>query len=462
MTHFLCLCLFVVSWVFCVIPSSYALQFSQTQVLLQMRVDLEFPKSLEIWGNYHNNDFCDLASMSSSQMSIKCEGNSVTELKIRGDKTTRSHDFNGFAIPNQTLSMNFSIGTFVTTLTRLTSLRVLSLVSLGMWGPLPDEIQRLSMLEVLDLSSNFLYGSVPMGISTLGNLSTLQLDGNYFNDTMPDWFGSLSNLTVLSLKMNALHGSFPKSLCTLENITDISLAQNELSGKLPDLSGLISLHMLNLKENRFHSELPWMPSGVVTILLRKNMFFGEIPRQFRELSQLQHLDLSENNLTGMPPAALFSLPNLSYLNLGNNMLRGSLHGHLSCGTKLGYVDISSNRLIGELPHCLANTSDKRVVKYDGNCLTLDPEHQQPGSHCEEYNSDRKASIASRKNKIVSWAIIVGLILVALGISVLGACFCIKCLRGKRTQDHLLSKTMQDNAATQFSSQLLTNASKYGS
>ncbi|GLT54714.1 hypothetical protein SLA2020_278920 [Shorea laevis] len=149
---YLCLLLLVVlSWVLS-IPSTYGLQTSETRVLLQLRKQLEYPSSLQMW-EYYVGDFCSLSS--SAHMSISCQGSFLTELKIMGDKLVKVSEFNGFAIPNKTLSGSFSIDSFVTTLTRLPSLRVLSLVSLGIWGPLPDKIHRLSSLEFLDLSSNF-------------------------------------------------------------------------------------------------------------------------------------------------------------------------------------------------------------------------------------------------------------------------------------------------------------------
>ncbi|KAI4350534.1 hypothetical protein L6164_004982 [Bauhinia variegata] len=424
---------------------------AQTQVLLQLRKHLEYPASLDIWGNY-NVDFCNLSS--SAYMSVKCQDNSVTELKIMGDKSVKVNSFNGFAIPNQTLSASFSIDSFVTTLTRLTNLRVLSLVSLGIWGPLPDKIHRLSFLEVLDLSSNFLFDSVPEKISTMVKLQTLKLDDNYFNSSMPDWFNSLSNLNVLSLKSNRLKGSFPSSLCRIKTLTDISLSHNELSGGLPNLSGFTGLHVLNLRENHLDSELPLMPKGVVTVLLSQNEFSGQIPKQFGELGQLQHLDLSSNHLSGIPPSTLFVLSNLSYLNLASNMLSGSLPDELSCSSKLGFIDISSNKLNGGLPSCLVNTSDGRVVKYGGNCLSIDSQHQHRRSYCKESSTGWKKS---RTGKIVAvGAIIIGLVLV-LALSVFGVLYCRRYHSRKTTEQCLLAKIRQDNSTTGISSELLANA-----
>ncbi|KAG2334122.1 hypothetical protein Bca52824_005302 [Brassica carinata] len=289
------------------------LQNSQTQVLYQLRKHLEFPKALESWGSYYG-DLCQISP--TPHMSISCqEGTSVvTELKVMGDK-------------------------------------------FGNRLVLPGKIHRLCSLESLDLSSNYLFGSVPPDVSRLVKLQSLMLDGNYFNGSVPDALDSLTNLT---------NG----------RLTNLALSHNEVSGELPDLSGLDHLHVLDLRENRFDSELPLLPRSLVTVLLSKNSFSGEISRRFDGLSQLQHLDLSFNHLTGTPSRFLFSLPNISYLDLASNKLSGKLPTNLTCGGKLGFVDLSDNRLVGTPPGCLAGSSGERVVKLGGNCLSINGVHDQ--------------------------------------------------------------------------------------
>ncbi|KAB1217332.1 hypothetical protein CJ030_MR4G020989 [Morella rubra] len=429
---------------------TYQLQSSQTQVLLQLRKHLEYPKQLEIWHD-HTIDFC---SLSSPQVNITCQDNFITELRIVGDKLAIVSDFNGFAIPNQTLSDGFSMDSFVATLARLTSLRALSLVSLGIWGPLPDKIHRLSLLEYMDLSSNCLFGSVPPKISTMVNLQTLKLDGNFFNTTVPTWFDSLSNLRTLSLRNNQFKGSFPSSVLRITTLTDLIMSSNDMTGKLPNLSGLSSLQVLDLSANKFCNVLPEMPIGVVMVFLSNNSFLGEIPQQYCRLSHLQHLDMSFNVLRGTPPAALFSLPNISYLNIASNMCSGSLSYNLRCGSQLQFVDMSNNRLMGGLPSCLSSTkSGKKVVKFDGNCLS-DIKNQHPEPYCDE--------VRMRKQSRSKYAgILVGLIVgIAILMALLAFGFLILwktcCPRGISEQ-HLLQKAVQDTSAAGFSTELLANA-----
>lgn len=451
-SNLFCFLLFI-SWGF-FISNTNQLQATQTQLLIQLRKHLEYPLQLSNWENF-NGDFCNLDS--NPQVTIKCEGNSVSELKIMGDKLSKVSDFHGYAVKNQTLSETFSIDSLVVTLARLSTLRVLSLVSLGIWGPLPDKIHRLSSLELLDLSSNFMFGSIPNEISRLVKLHTLTLDGNFFNESIPDWLDSLSNLTILSLKNNRLKGQFPSSICKITTLTDVALSHNNLTGELPDLSTLSVLHLLDLRENRFDSELPLLPRGVTTVLLSNNSLKGQIPEEFGKLDRLQHLDLSFNSLMGSPPSALFSSPNISYLNLASNMLSGSLHDIIKCGDNLGFVDISSNRLTGRLPSCLdTNSSNKRVVKFNGNCLFGGNQQPNADSICKEASVKKKQSWGS-----AIWIVIgvVGLMVIFLVIIAF-----VRLIFRKRhhqreiiTLQHTVPKVIQDSLPSGISSEVLANA-----
>ncbi|THU46171.1 hypothetical protein C4D60_Mb09t02140 [Musa balbisiana] len=435
-------CLFLV-------PLTEQKKSTHTQLLLQLRKQLEYPIQLGAWNN--TNDLC--YAPSSPSQSITCDGSSVTELKIVGDKLAKPGRYDGYSVAGKTLSPGFSVDSFVTTLTRLTSLKVVILVSLGIWGPLPDKIHRLYSLEVLDLSSNFFYGSIPPKISAMKKLHAFSLDGNYFNDTVPDWFASLDNLMILSLRRNGLKGLLPGSISRVNTLTDLALSGNSISGKIPDLSSLNSLETLDLGDNRLDSELPIMPKSLVTILLSKNLLSGEIPQQFGELDRLQHLDLSFNLLEGSPLAALFSLPNISYLNLASNMLSGSLPSSLTCSSELGFIDISSNKLTGELPSCLSSNSDRRVVKFNLNCLSLNTQHQRGAKNCQLNNMNGKES--KRKNTWLKVSIIGGIVLVMLLLLLVLFVSCKRNCHRAIAEKQQLPKSVP--SATGFSSELLTNA-----
>ncbi|CAI0446385.1 unnamed protein product [Linum tenue] len=418
--------------------STHQLQPSQRQVLLQLRKHLEYPTQLEAW-NTPGADLC--YSTPSRMVNISCQDNFVTELTIMGDKPSSNS--------NQTLSSTFSMDSFVATLARLTSLRVLSLVSLGIWGPLPDKIHRLSSLQHLDLSSNHLFGILPPKISTMVKLQTLILDDNFFNHTALStslFDPPLSNLTVLSLRNNKFRGL--------------------LLGN--SLEALTKLQVLDLSVNSFDSDLPLLPKGILMAILSNNSFQGKIPRQYSQLTQLQHLDVSFNEIVGEVPASVVSLSNIRFLNLGSNMLSGPIPNSLRCGQNLQFVDISNNRLTGGLPSssCLVTTGSEksRLVKLGGNCLSSSLDRQQyPQSYCMELPVAvaREQSQGRRSRSVgvivgVVAAVVAMVALLGLGFVVVGRKYCFR----EVSERHLLHKVgVQDNppVASGFSPELLSTA-----
>ena len=426
-------------------------QSSQSELLQQLRKQLEYPRQLDAWGN-PSSDPC--YTQPTAVLAVTCEGNAIMELKIVGDRITKPPKFSGYSVPNVTLSEAFVLDSFVTTLARLTTLRVVILVSLGLWGPLPDKIHRLSSLEVLDLSSNFLYGSIPPKLSVMSKLHTVTLDGNYFNVSVPDWLDLFSNLTVLRLQSNQLKGSIPASIGKAAMLTELALAGNSISGNVPNLGYLSKLEMLDLRDNDLDGELPEMPTALVTILLSKNSLKGEIPEQFGQLNRLQHLDLSFNFLVGSPPEEIFALPNISYLNLAANMLSGSLSSSLTCSSTLGFVDLSTNRFTGDLPACLNGNMNNKVVKFDGNCFSADPAHQHEAKYCHQSHKGR--GLNQDDGLVIT---VVGILFIVLVLSLLLIASNKKSCQKVLAEQQFLRKHKQDNSTSGMSSELLVNASK---
>ncbi|KAK8495511.1 hypothetical protein V6N12_046200 [Hibiscus sabdariffa] len=194
------------------------------------------------------------------------------------------------------------------------------------------------------------------------------------------------------------------------------------------------------------------------VSLERNSFTGEIPTQYTHLTQLQHIDISFNKLSGTPPAPLFSLPNISFLNLASNVLSGPLGYNLTCGTDLGFVDISNNRLTGSLASCLNSKLGNKVVNFDGNCLSIDEHNhnQHPESYCRD-ETHKNQSNPNSKGLGVSVNLIVG---IAVSTVLLAIAFVIVCRRychRRILEQHLLHKSVQENFTTGFSSEVLTNA-----
>ncbi|XP_068652581.1 probable LRR receptor-like serine/threonine-protein kinase At1g14390 [Aristolochia californica] len=386
---------------------------SEAQTLFRFRSQLEYPTVIKAWNRY--TDFCSLPS--SPALTIVCTENRITELTVTGDKgpppsldSTKSAQ--PFHVSQQSLSSSFSVDSLFTTLSKLHSLEVLSLVSLGLWGPFPSKISRFSSLRALNLSSNFIYGQIPPQISSLSNLLSLVLDNNLLNGTVPD-FGALRDLQELDLGNNLLGPGIPS-----------------------------------------------LGSKLVSVILKNNRFRSGIPAQLKNFNDLQKFDVSSNKIVGPIPPPLFSLPQIQYLNLAGNQLSGALPSNITCNNELGFVDLSHNLLIGKLPACIRSNFSNRVVFYSWNCLSsLDSVHQHPHSSCHE---EAIAAVAppitkkTSKNKLALVLLICGGSLGCLIILGILGWLILRKVVAQNSDKSLVRKSVTQKAAIQVPSRLVAD------
>ncbi|KAG8376417.1 hypothetical protein BUALT_Bualt09G0061300 [Buddleja alternifolia] len=420
------------------------LQSSQVQTLLRIQNLLNYPSFLNNWNN--KTDFCNTEP--TPTLTLVCYEGSITQLHIVGD------------IMTPRLPDNFSIDSFVTTLVKLPSLKVLTLVSLGLWGPLPSKFMRLSSLEILNLTSNFFNGNIPPSISSLTNLQTLILNSNNFTGKLPEGLGSLSALAVLNVKNNSLYGSLPHSLGNLENLRVLVLSDNRFSGEVPDFSSLTNLQVLELENNVLGSRFPIISDKIERILLRNNKFTFGIPGKVQSYYQLNHLDISSNRFVGPFPVSLLSLPSINYLDISENKLTGMLSENLPCNDELDFLNFTANLLTGKLPKCLLNDPKKRVVLYGENCLETGDGNQQPISFCK--NEALAVGILPRSHKRKQASkVILGLSIfggVFWGIVLVSAIFLVvKKFLAKREARKPLPSISAENGSTGYTSKFLKDA-----
>ncbi|KAF8007483.1 hypothetical protein BT93_K1487 [Corymbia citriodora subsp. variegata] len=438
----------VLAIIFISIRPTEQLQSSQAQTLLRIRYLLDNPPVLSSWKG--RTDFCNTEPNSS--LTIVCYEESVTQLIIIGE--------NGASA----LPQNFSMDSFITTLVKLPNLKVLTLVSLGLWGPLSGKIARLSSLEIFNVSSNFLYGALPDELSSLKSLQTLILDKNMFSGPLPDWTDKLLNLTVLSLRQNSFNGSLPDALSNLENLRVLSLSHNHFSDEVPDLSSLRNLQVLDLEDNAFEGQFPKLDNRLVTLILSKNKFRSGIPSELSSYYQLEHLDISFNSFIGPFPRSLLVLPSIIYLNIAGNKLTGMLSENQSCNDGLTFVDLSSNLLTGSLPTCLSD-SNKHNVSYAKNCLAAEDQDQQPLSFC--HNEALAVGIVpgqKKRKQAAKTVLALGIVGVILGgILIVGLIFlAIRKANARKANKSPPTRLITENASTAsgYTSKLLTDASEH--
>ncbi|XP_039166956.1 probable LRR receptor-like serine/threonine-protein kinase At3g47570 [Eucalyptus grandis] len=173
-----------------------------------------------------------------------------------------------------------------------------------------------------------------------------------------------TKLDKLQLGGNAFFGKVP----SLENLYKLSwfvVPSNQLgSGKPEDLSFLCSLinnnklKWVEIDHNKFGGVLPKCMGNLSTTLTIFSAIFneisGEIPKEIRNLSNLEALALDGNLLSGAIPSNLGNLQNLVLLSLSQNNLRGTIPSFLGNLTKLIKLDLYENNFYGQIPSHLSN------------------------------------------------------------------------------------------------------------
>lgn len=365
------------------------------------------------------------------------------------------------------LPKKFSIESFFTTLTRLPDLKVLTLTSLGLWGPLPTKISRLSNLEIINISSNYFFGAIPHEISRLSNLQTLIMDYNMFSGQVPDWLTNLPLLAVLSLRNNTLDGNLPDSIGSITSLRSLTLSSNNLSGDVPDLTGLKNLQILDLENNSLGPNFPKLERRIITVVLKGNKFSGGLPPDVGSFYLLDHLDISSNRFVGPFAPSLLSLPSIKYLSIRGNRFTGTLGRNMSCNEELEFVDLSENLLSGNLPACLdSNNQHSKAVFYSGNCLGGTQNgagKQNPLVFCQNQAlavgilTPKKEERADKKRKA---SVVVGIVgAIVLGV-LLGAILIFFTVRRKnaRSASKRAPRRLVEHASSAYPSKLLTDAS----
>ncbi|CAJ2655920.1 unnamed protein product [Trifolium pratense] len=238
------------------------------------------------------------------------------------------------------------------------------------WG---RALSSLKGLRVLSMTSCNLSGPIDSSLAKLHSLSVLKLSHNKLSSIVPSSFANFSNLTVLQLSSCGLNGYFPTDIFQLQTLKLLDISENQyLHGSLPNFPPFASLHNLNLHNTNFLGPIPNTISNLKqlsTIDLSYCQFNGTLPSSMSELVQLVYLDMSSNNLTGQLPSFNAS-KKLKYLSLFHNHLSGDLpSSHFDGLINLVSIDLGFNSFTGNVPSSLLKIPCLRELKLPYNQLS---------------------------------------------------------------------------------------------
>nr|KYP63716.1 LRR receptor-like serine/threonine-protein kinase GSO1 [Cajanus cajan] len=238
-------------------------------------------------------------------------------------------------------------------------------------------LSSLQKLRVLSMSSCNISGPIDSSLATLQRLSVVRLNRNNISSSVPEFFANFSNLNILDLSSCRLSGRFPKGIFQIQTLGVLDISNNQdLHGVLPNFLQHVVLHTMNLSNTNFSGKLPGSISNLKQLSmldLSNCQFIETLPTSMSELTQLVHLDLSfnkfsgENSLNGKIPVSLFTLPSLQELTLSHNGFDGLLDEFPNISSdELQLIDLSSNKLQGPIPVSIFHLKGLRFLQLSAN------------------------------------------------------------------------------------------------
>ncbi|KAL7600004.1 hypothetical protein Lser_V15G23819 [Lactuca serriola] len=257
----------------------------------------------------------------------------------------------------------------------LISLKTLNLSNNKFSVNLPSNIDNFESLEKLDLSFNNFSGSLPDSFDSLPSLQVLNLNRNQFESIVPLGIIRCHSLISIDFSMNSFHGSLPDGFDTaFPKLKSLNLAGNGIRGRGSDFSKMVSLTYLNISKNLLTGAVVEIFKGPLEVVdLSSNHFEGHISQvnfsSSFDWSRLVHLDLSDNQISGMFFSNLSQAHNLKHLNLAKNRFSKQSFIHIDELHNLEYLNLSKTNLINRIGDGISKLNHLKTLDLSSNHLS---------------------------------------------------------------------------------------------
>ncbi|XP_071700345.1 probable LRR receptor-like serine/threonine-protein kinase At1g12460 [Rutidosis leptorrhynchoides] len=245
--------------------------------------------------------------------------------------------------------------------------------SLG--GVLSPALSKLKSLRILTLFGNRFTGNIPTEFQELTSLWKINVSSNALSGSIPEFLGDLPSIRFLDLSKNEFQGEIPSSLFRFcEKIKFISLSHNNLSSSVPIIiNNCLNLEGFDVSFNSLSGEFPSQICEIpnlVYLSLRNNALTGSVDEQVKRCQRLELLDLGSNLFNGIPPFRVLGLANLSYFNISYNKFDPRIQMIPYCSEKLEVFDVAGNGFQGDIPTSIVTQcSGLKVLNMGYNRLT---------------------------------------------------------------------------------------------
>ncbi|KAF8038899.1 hypothetical protein BT93_B1451 [Corymbia citriodora subsp. variegata] len=315
------------------------------------------------------------------------------------------------------LRSNQLVGEIPLSFQNLVELRGLTLHSNQLSGEIPSFLGKLTQLTDIILSYNHFHGTIPSTILQLQGLRILDLSSNNLSGTINfDAFSKAKSLFALNLSSNKLSlivetnithqffilglgscnlNGFPKFLQDQDSLVMLDLSHNNISGQVPEWFLNLSIEFLShlnlssnfltsfaqdpvifkwkslsdvdLSFNKLQGSIPIPTPEIRNYFISNNRLSGGILPLICNLSSIQMIDLSGNNLTGFLPQCLSKLSgSLKVMSLRSNNFIGKIPQLNGNFCMLSMIDLSYNKLHGPLPRLLRNCNNLEFLNFANN------------------------------------------------------------------------------------------------
>ncbi|GAY52943.1 hypothetical protein CUMW_145820, partial [Citrus unshiu] len=247
-----------------------------------------------------------------------------------------------------------------------------------------DRLSRLNNLKFLHLGFNYfnnnIFSSVG-GLDSLSNLEELDMSANAIDNlVVPKELHNFTNLEELILVESDLHVSqLLQSIASFTSLRNLSMQDSVLKGALhgQDFRKFKNLEHLDMLVAQVDVNTSFLqivgesiPSLKFLSLIESSLNKNTILDQgLCRLVHLQELYISGNDLRGSLPWCLVNMTSLQVLDASSNQLTGNISPGLCELVLLRELYIDNNDLRGSLPLCLANLTSLRVLDVSYNQLT---------------------------------------------------------------------------------------------